>query len=143
MKTTAVALFLTLGLMALPIEGFAQTFLVENGEPRTEIVIVEDAPRSTRLAAQELQTSIAQISGARLSVVTNPSVDVPVQIYVEASRHAEKLGITTKELKHGAYRIASGENWLALIGDDTDFVPIEPWRRPTVIARRFRLAGKK
>jgi hypothetical protein len=26
-------------------------------------------------------------------------------------------------------RIASGEKWLALIGDDTDFTPKEPWAR--------------
>ncbi|MHC4874531.1 MAG: DUF4838 domain-containing protein, partial [Planctomycetota bacterium] len=28
-----------------------------------------------------------------------------------------------------AYRIASGENWLALLGPDKDYTPIEPWGR--------------
>jgi hypothetical protein len=41
----------------------------------------------------------------------------------------DKLGVIDKGLKHGAYRIVSGENWLVLIGDDTNFVPIEPWPR--------------
>lgn len=107
----------------------AETFLVENGKPRAEIVIADQAPRSTRLAAQELQTSVEKISGAKLSVSTKPSADVPVQIYVGASPHAEKLCVTAEGLKHGAYRIVSGENWLVLIGDDTDFVPTEPWAK--------------
>lgn len=128
MKTTA-RLLLSLGLIAVPIRGFAETFLVENGEPRAEIVVALDSQRSTRLAAHELQTSIAKISGAKLSIATTPTVDVPVKIYVGASPHTEKLGITAAGLKHGAYRIVSGDNWLALIGDDTDFVPIEPWAK--------------
>ena len=46
-----------------------------------------------------------------------PSVDVPVQIYVGESPHAAKLGVTADRLEHGA----SGKKWLALIGDDIDF----------------------
>jgi hypothetical protein len=30
------------------------------------------------------------------------------------------------ELKHGAFCINSGENWLALVGKDKTFVPVEP-----------------
>jgi len=107
----------------------AETFLVKDGKPSAEIIIANDPPRSTRLAAHELQTSVERISGAKLSITTKPSVEVPVQVYVGASQHAEKLGITADGLKHGAYRIVSGENWLVLIGDDTDFVPIEPWAK--------------
>ena len=127
MKTNAARLLLALGLIAFPIRGFAETFLVVNGEPRAEIVIASDSQRSTRLAAYELQTSIARISGAKLTIVTTPTNNVPVQIYVGASPHLEKLGITAEGLKHGAYRIVSGGSWLALIGDDTEFEPKEPW----------------
>jgi len=145
-NTTAARLLLALGLIGFPIHGSAEFFLVENGEPRAEIVIASDPPRSTRLAAHELQTSIAKISGAKLTIATTPSADVPVQIYVGASAHAEKLGITAEGLKYGAYRIVSGENWLALIGDDTDFVPIEPWAknngdRRTLQARWEEVSG--
>ncbi|MFT5488918.1 MAG: hypothetical protein ACI9MU_003849, partial [Alphaproteobacteria bacterium] len=107
----------------------ADPFLVENGESRAEIIIAESPPRSTRLAAAELQTYVAKISGARLPIRVEPSVDVPVQIYVGESTHAAKLGVTADRLEHGAYRIASGEKWLALIGDDTDFTPKEPWAK--------------
>ena len=122
----------------------AETFLVKDGKPHAEIVIADNPPRSTRLAAHELKTSIEKISGAKLSISTKPSTDVPVQVYVGESPHAEKLGVTAEGLKHGAYRIVSGENWLVLIGDDTDFVPIEPWAKNNGDRQTsFRPAGRK
>ena len=104
-------------------------FLVENGVSSAEIIIAESPARSIRLAAAELQTNIAKISGAQLPIKTKPSADVPVQIYIGESPHAAKLGITSGGLEHGAYRIVSSENWLALIGDDSDFVPVHPFAR--------------
>jgi hypothetical protein len=104
-------------------------FLVDDGKAYAESIISEFPARSTRLAASELQTYVAKISGGRLPIRAVPSVDVPVQIYVGESPHAAKLGVNADRLEHGAYRIASGEKWLALIGDDTDFTPKEPWAR--------------
>jgi hypothetical protein len=60
----------------------ADSFLVENGESRAEIIIAESPARLTRLAATDLQTYVEKISGARLPIKTKPSADVPVQIYV-------------------------------------------------------------
>jgi len=88
-------------------------FLVDEGKAYAEIIISESPARSTRLAAAELQTYVAKISGVRLPIRAEPSVDVPVQIYVGESPHAAKLGVTADRLEHGAYRIASGEKWLA------------------------------
>jgi tetratricopeptide (TPR) repeat protein len=118
-------------LFALLLPGIvgAESFIVEKSRPRAEIIIAEDSPRTTRLAADELQTYVEKISGVRLLIGSEPSADVPVRIYVGQSVHTEKLGITAAGLKDGAYRIVSGENWLVLIGDDTDFTPIEPWPR--------------
>ena len=104
-------------------------FLVDDGKANAEIIINESPARSTRLAAAELQTYVGKISGARLPIRVEPSADVPVQIYVGESPHAGKLGVTADRLEHGAYRITSGEKWLALIGDDTDFTPKEPWAK--------------
>ena len=107
----------------------AVPFLVEKGESRAEIIIAETPARSTRLAAADLQTYVEKISGAKLPITTKPSADVPVQIYVGESPHAAKLGITADGLEHGAYRIVSSENWIALIGDDSDFEPVHPFAR--------------
>lgn len=104
-------------------------FLVEDGKAYAEIIVSESPARSTRLAAAELQTYVAKISGVRLPIRVQPSADVSVQIYIGESPHAAKLGVTADHLEHGAYRIVSGEKWLALIGDDTDFTPKEPWAK--------------
>ena len=115
----------TLLLIPLAALHAADTFLVENGQPRAEIVISDKPQRTVRLAAQELQDQIAKISGARLPIVTEASGKA-VKIFVGASA---QLPIKADGLKYGAYRIAAGADWLALIGEDTEFTPIEPWAK--------------
>lgn len=107
----------------------AEPFLVKEGRAQAEIIIAENPPRTVRLAAHELRNYVEKISGARLPIATQPGDGVPVRVYVGRSPHTDKLNITADGLQHGAYRIASGDDWLVLIGDDTDFVPIEPWAR--------------
>ena len=104
------------------------SFLVENGQPRAEIVISDKPQRSTRLAAQELQDGVQKISSARLPIVTQPTSGA-VHVFVGQSEHTERLKVTAEGLKEGAFRMVSGADWLALIGDDTEFTPIEPWAK--------------
>ncbi len=104
----------------------APAMVVENGQPRAEIVIAGQPARMTRLAASELQTYIEKISGAVLPIVTEPTAGA-ARIYVGISPHTEELGLETEGLKYGAYRMASGPDWLALLGPDEDFEPIEPY----------------
>ncbi len=95
--------------------------LVERGEPRAEIVVARQRPRMVTLAALELQHFLAKISGARLPIVTTPTVAQPLKVYVGQSPHTDRLGITAAGLRDGAYRIASGPDWLVLLGKDFDF----------------------
>lgn len=96
------------------------------------------------LAALDLRRYIEKISGARLPIVTAPDASAPVKIYVGQSPAAAKLGVTAEGLQNGAFRIASGPGWLALVGEDKDLVPtkmtgmsrgdprpIEEWNRLT------------
>ncbi len=106
-----------------------ERFLADDRMNPAETITTEFPARSTRLAAAELQTYVAKIFGEWLTFRSELSVDVPVQIYVGESTHAAKLGIIAAHLEHSAYRIVSGENWLALIGDDTDFTLKEPWTK--------------
>ena len=124
MKHTLALLSALLPATLAPVHA-ADTFLIDNGQPRAEIVIAEQAPRTTRLAAQELQDYLAKISGARLPIVTQSS-GKSVKIYVGASALSP---IKADGLQHGAYRMASGADWLALIGEDREFTPIEPWAK--------------
>jgi len=128
MLTRILLVLATVWGVFAPNANASEPMLVENGKPRAEIVIAENPPRSARLAANELRTYIEKISGATLAILTKPG-DAPVQVYVGRSTHTDKLGVTDEGLKYGAYRMVSGDDWLVLIGDDTDFVPREPWAK--------------
>ena len=116
----------------------ADSFLVKDGQPHAEIIIAENPQRAVRFAAQDLRTYVEKISGARLPIATKPGGGVPVQIYVGRSAHTDRLKITADGLKHGAYRIVSGDKWLVLIGDDTDFTPAGPFAQ----GNEDRVSGK-
>ena len=124
MKQPAVILLAL--LIQFAATAAAEVFLVKDGQPRAEIVVATTAKRTTRLAAQELQDGIKKISGAHLPVVNEPTGKA-VKIFVGPSKQTDALKITTAGLKDGAFRIVSGDDWLALLGEDTEFEPIEPW----------------
>jgi hypothetical protein len=121
-------LALALIVFASPALFAADLLLVEKGVPRAEIVVSEKRPRMTTLAALELRLFIENMSGARLPIVTAPTAAVPVKIHVGQSGETDRLGVTAEGLRDGAYRIASGPDWLVLIGRDYDFDPGKlPW----------------
>jgi len=101
----------------------ADTFLVENGQPRAEIIISDQPTRMQRIAAHEFRMQMEKISGARLPIVTQPTGKA-VKVFIGASAQSP---VKAEGLKHGAYRIATGADWMALIGDDSEFTPREPY----------------
>lgn len=107
----------------------AERLLVDEGQPRAEIVTAEAPPRMTALAAEELQSHIEKISGATLPVVTAPSADVPLKIYIGRSPRTDALGIDDTGLEHGAFRMQTVEDGLVLLGHDEDFTPTQPHTR--------------
>ena len=107
----------------------AEPFIVNDGSANAQIIISENPTRTQRLAARELQTYIRKLSGAELNIASNPSSEFPVNLHIGKSIHTDELGISNEGLKDGAFRIASGKNWMVFLGDDTDFVPTEPWPR--------------
>ena len=52
-----------------------------------------------------------------------------MKIYVGESEHARRAGVTAEGLERDAFRMLSGTSWLALVGKDWDFTPVEPWGR--------------
>lgn len=117
----------------------ADTFLVQDGQARAEIIISDKPQRSTRLAAQELQDQIVKISGARLPIVTEPTGKA-VKIFVGASAQSP---VKADGLQYGAYRMASGEDWMALIGDDSDFEPTAPFAQNNGDIKRAQAEWEK
>ena len=105
-----------------------ETWIVRDGQAQADIVIAPKPPRTVRLASWELQNYLRKITGATLPIVNKPG-DAAMHLYVGASEYTDNLGVTNEGLEYGAYRIVSGDDWLVLIGKDTDFQPIEPYTR--------------
>ncbi|MEZ6126929.1 MAG: DUF4838 domain-containing protein [Planctomycetaceae bacterium] len=103
----------------------ADMFIVEDGKPHAEIVISTTPTRMQRVAAHEFRMQIEKISGARLPIVTAPSGEA-VKIFIGTS---SQNPVKADGLKYGAYRIASGPDWMALVGDDSEFTPMEPFAK--------------
>ena len=73
MKIQTLTLLTALVLAPRAALHAADTFIVENGQPRAEIVISESPTRMQRVAAHEFRMNVEKISGARLPIVTAPS----------------------------------------------------------------------
>jgi hypothetical protein len=125
MKSAPLILFAAFVSLLVSDAKSADTFLVENGQPRAEIVISDKPTRMVRVAAHEFRIQIEKISGARLPIVTQPSGNA-VKVFIGASAQNP---VKADGLQHGAYRIVTGTDWLALIGDDSDFEPQMPFAR--------------
>ncbi|GEP43211.1 DUF4838 domain-containing protein [Brevifollis gellanilyticus] len=111
----------------LPVIASAESFIVKDGKPNAEIIIAEKPARMARHAANELQTYVEKISGAKLPIVTAPTGGDAIAIYVGKSARTDKLKVSDEGLPHGAFRMLSGDKWLVLLGRDHDFMPAEPW----------------
>lgn len=124
MKPALILFCLSIGLTLHA----ADAFLVQNGQSQAQIVLAEKPARMARLAAKELQTYVEKISGAKLEIVTQPQAG-KTAVYVGKSHFTDDLKLSTEGLENGAFRMASAPGWLALLGPDEDYIPIEPWGR--------------
>ena len=120
------------------VHGKAPTYLIENGQARAEIIISETPENSVRLAAADLQHYLEKISGARLQIHNAPTGKVPYRLFIGDSPHTQALGLSSEGLEYGAFRIVSGKDWMAFLGDNTNFVPTEPWAK----SNSDRVTGK-
>lgn len=132
---------LATALLLTPLASLRAEFLVKDGAANAEIVIAEKPARMTKLAAKELQTYLEKISGGRLEIVTQTHAG-KVPIYVGKSRFTEDLKLATDGLENGAFRMSSAAGWLALLGPDEDYVPIEPYGRSRSVAETKRVNGE-
>jgi len=105
----------------------AADWIVRDGRAQAEIVISEKPTRAAALGATELQNYVEKIAGSRLPIVTSPTAAVPTKIYVGESDHARQAGVSADDLPRDAFRMNSGPDWLALVGNDREFTPREPW----------------
>ncbi|MCY2990132.1 MAG: hypothetical protein NTY19_20000 [Planctomycetota bacterium] len=100
-----------------------ETYLVQDGQPRADIVISAQPARMVKLAAAELQDYLLKISGAKLPIATAPGEDYASHIHVGRSPHTDRLNVTDAGLLHGAFRIVCAGHELVLLGHDSDYQP--------------------
>src|SRR5262245_53468823 len=72
----------------------ADLVLVQQGEPKAEIVIAEQPTRLVQIAAEDLRNYIEKMSGAKLSIVTQLSGKGVLPVFVGRSSHTDTLKIT-------------------------------------------------
>lgn len=124
----AVGAFLVVASLSVSA-ACAQTAIVENGTARADIVIAENPTRGAKLAAAELQYYLEKISGAKVPVVSQPGNAYPAHIYVGASEYTNRMKVTDEGLQYDAFKMVSGDNWLALVGRDVEFGNPAPFGR--------------
>ena len=129
MTTTLSTKLILLSALLMSVTAQAERFIVTNGRANAEIIIAENPARAAEFGAEELQQYLKKITGARLEIVTVPTDEAKIRIYVGESEHALRTGVTARGLKRDAFKIRSGEDWLALVGNDLEFEPREPWAR--------------
>ncbi len=124
-KNIVSVLLAILGAAFAP-PSFGAADIVKDGKPAASIVIAEQPTRMQKLAAEELQKYVKKITGAELPIASTPDATLPTKIYIGESEHTKSLGVKTDDLAYGAYRIASGEDYLALVGRDDNYFMDKP-----------------
>ncbi len=94
--------------------------LADGGKSEFQIVVAEEASPSTRHAAKELQAFLAEMTGAKLPIVSDSEKPGPHEIVLGRNAHFEKLGlkIDVDALGKEGYVIRTAGPHLAIVGSD-------------------------
>ena len=95
----------------------AELLLVEDGRPRSTIVMGARASAKERLAAEELRTYLHKISGAYVSIATDADNISGTRILVGRNRYSAALGLQTAGLERDGYLIDVRGSDLVLLGE--------------------------
>ncbi|MBI4024531.1 MAG: DUF4838 domain-containing protein [Verrucomicrobia bacterium] len=114
----------------LPTSAPGSLTLVENGQPRSSVVIAKQATRAARLAAFDLQYHVQKITGATLPIEEVPSAEGrvtsgktangPIRILVGESQATVDLGLKSADFKPQEYLVKFLPETLVLMGRDKD-----------------------
>ena len=117
-------LFVTMGLCVLAVAGSASAdlVLVENGQARAQVVVVEAAPPLVRDAAVDFVRVVKRVSGAELALVVESKSDPTVpRVIIGACNVPPGLEADPAVIRgdgaYAGYVIACGRNVLTLAGN--------------------------
>ena len=92
--------------------------LVQEGVPRADVVLPDDASETLQLAAKELQTHVALVSGARLRITTEGAATHPLRIHVGLTGAAAgmDLPLTEADVGFDGYVVRTTADAIAIAG---------------------------
>lgn len=119
---TALLAILSAPVLAAPA-GTGDFTLVRDGRPLASIITASNAPKSVLFAAQELQTFVERLSGARLPIVNAESAPAGPKVLVGRSAltdalHADIPSGFSRALKEEGFLIRAEPDTLILAGND-------------------------
>jgi hypothetical protein len=103
---------------AASVTSAGEIVLADGGRSEFQIVVADDASPSTRHGAEELQTFLEQISGARLAIVSDTTAIGPHEIILGNNIHLRTLGVTIdlRSLGPEGYVIRTAGDHLVIAG---------------------------
>jgi hypothetical protein len=107
--------------------------LVVDGRANSVIVVGTEVPDSVKLAANELQSYIEQVTDVKVPIEAKPSADDSMtNVFVGQSQYVKELGVSVDGLGSDGFRIVAKDNWIVIIGRDyagpVICGKINPWR---------------
>lgn len=102
--------------------------LVKNGKSNYSIVVANDALKTPKFAAKELQNYIEKVTGAKLPITNTPNTDGQ-NIYIGPSSYINQLGVSLNNIAPEGFIIQTKGNSLIIAGKDTKGDPLNlHWR---------------
>lgn len=97
--------------------------LTRDGAAVAEIVCAEGALQIVRLAAEELQNYLEQISGARLPIVAEPTSSGAAHVFVGTNAYTAALGYRPAAYGNSGYEVVAHDNVVIVAGEDRQRKP--------------------
>lgn len=138
----AVYAIMFLVLFAAISPAIAQLVIVKDGKPLAAIVVAPDATKGEKLAADELQTHIELMSGAKLPIATEVGDTKLLRIHV--GRSAGRAAIAPLEEKSddmGAYRLLVQVDAVSLVGNSDEGTQFAVYDLLHQLGVRWLIAG--
>lgn len=121
--------------------------LVKNGKPQAVIVIDAQAADSVKHAANELQSYICKITGAKLPIQNDLPAASPtlIPIFVGESAGTRERGLASADLKPDGFHTVVSKKWMAILGRDYSGTPVygycNPWQYNEVYNPQLKLGA--
>lgn len=102
---------------------------IEYSAETSLVIILDQAPTSiVSLAASELQQYLLKIYGFQVPILNKIPGTVDFIFFVGRSNYTDSLGVGST-FTDNAFQMTGNGEYLALLGDDLEFVPREPYPR--------------